>query len=395
MKLLNNYLKEMKIAARGFYFYVEIIMAIIILVILLFGVKEYPVSKTKEFLYYDMPSEVVEYLYEDDIVKGSVKVVEDTEIDLKAVSFDVTDEETGQTKEYNFEKETLTLKTYELYDTKTGELAKTLYVTENEEDMLRLSYIEKVIGAKITMSDTGGFTYYYYNQGYETDRFINLLYVIHNESEEALSEAIDNQEVRSLGEFEDLNNRENLIPMFIVVFGTLMGFFIVVSYIFNDKQEGVIRAFAVTPSSVWKYLLSKIFVILTTITISTSIIVIPVMGGQPNYLLLYLLLIISSFAFASLGLLIASFFDTMTKSFGVLYGVMIALILPTFSYFIPSFDPLWLRFFPTHPLMQGFKEIIMVNGDIGYILMFCAAFLIGGILLFLLANQRFKKTLTV
>ncbi len=74
---------------------------------------------------------------------------------------------------------------------------------------------------------------------------------------------------------------------------------------------------------------------------------------------------------------------------------MIALMIPAFSYFIPSFDPVWLRFFPTYPMLQGFKEIIMVNTDVGYVLAYSGVFLVSGLILFLLANIRFKKTLTV
>jgi hypothetical protein len=176
--------------------------------------------------------------------------------------------------------------------------------------------------------------------------------------------------------------------------GSLMGFFIVMAYIFYDKAEGVIRAFAVTPSSIWKYLISKIFVILTTVVVSSSIITIPVMGGQPNYLLFYIFLIITTFAIASLGLLVASFFDSISKAFGVMYAIMISLMIPAFSYYIPSFDPLWLRFFPSYPLLQGFKEI-MLNGDAGYVLTYSLVFLVGGLGLFILADIRFKKTLTV
>ena len=73
----------------------------------------------------------------------------------------------------------------------------------------------------------------------------------------------------------------------------------------------VICAFVVTPSSVWKYLLSKTMIIMTTVLISSSIITIPVLGTQPNYPLFYLLLLISTFAFASLGLFTSSFFDTI------------------------------------------------------------------------------------
>ncbi len=74
---------------------------------------------------------------------------------------------------------------------------------------------------------------------------------------------------------------------------------------------------------------------------------------------------------------------------------MIVLMLPAFSYFIPSFDPVWLRFFPTYPMLQGYKEILLVGGDVGYVLIYSGVFLVGGIVIFLIANMKFKKTLTV
>ncbi len=395
MKLLSSYFKEMKIAARGFYFYIEIVIAVIILVILLVAVNEKSVSKQKEFVYYDMPREMKEYLIQKEIDKGTLKLVEPAEFKMKAVEFDVGSVETGEVAHYVFGKEIYSIETYQEWDPDTGELVKTAYITESEEQMIRLSRQERKIGAAIAVNDAGERTFRYYNQGYETERFINLLYVLHNDSPEALKIAVDKQEVWKAGDVQVLNNRENLLPTMIVFMGSLMGFFIVVAYIFLDKTEGVIRAFAVTPSSVWKYLLSKTMIILTTVLISSSIITIPVIGTQPNYLLFYLLLLISTFAFAALGLLISSFFDTISKAFGVLYFFMIALMIPAFSYYIPGFDPVWLRFFPTYPLLQSMKEILMVSTDVKYVLSCSGVFLAGGILLFLLANIRFKKTLTV
>jgi hypothetical protein len=69
-------------------------------------------------------------------------------------------------------------------------------------------------------------------------------------------------------------------------------------------------------------------------------------------------------------------------------------MIPVFSYYIPSFDPVWLRFFPTYPMLQGFKDILL-NGDAGYVLTYSLVFLVGGLVLFVLADIRFKKTLTV
>ncbi|MBU1080954.1 MAG: ABC transporter permease, partial [Spirochaetes bacterium] len=170
---------------------------------------------------------------------------------------------------------------------------------------------------------------------------------------------------------------------------------IVMSYLFLDKDQGVIRALAVTPATVWMYLLSKTMVIMTTVLISSSIVVIPVMGLKPNYLLFYPFLLATTFAFAAIGLLVASFFDSMSKSFGVLYLLMIAFMLPGFSYFIGSFDPVWLRFFPTYPILYVFKMIMLGKPDVPYVLTASAGFLVGGLAVLAIANEKFKKTLTV
>jgi hypothetical protein len=313
---------------------------------------------------------------------------------MKAAEFDVTNKETDEIEPYVFGKETYNLETYKVYDKETGILAKTIYLTDRENELIRLAYQEKKVAATITVNEQGESSYRYYNQGYESERYENLLYVIHNENPDTIQTMYEQQEVTKLGESTILNNRESVVPLLVVLMGALMGFFIVMAYIFLDKDEGVIRAFAVTPSSMWKYLLSKIMVVMTTVLVSSSIFTIPIMGTQPNYPLFYLLLLISSFAFSSLGLYIASFFDNISKAFGALYIFVIAMIVPVFSYYLPGFDPIWLRFFPTYPILQGIKEVMLVNPDISYVLTYSGVFLVGGLVLFMLANQRFKKSLT-
>jgi len=395
MKLLSSYLKEMKIAARGFYFYIEIAMAIILLAILLFAVSETSSSSSKQFVYNDMPQKIAEYLKDRSIEEGEARLANSTEFKLKPAEFEITNQETGETTAYDFDDEKIIeLETIEMLDSSTGELDETVYYVETEADMIRLAYSESEMGVTVAMDPYGKVSNKYYLQGYETDRLKSLLYILQNESRDVVNAKKDKQVVRTLEVTETLNNRENLVPIFIAYMGSLMGFFIVMAYIFYDKAEGVIRAFAVTPSSIWKYLISKVFVILTTVVVSSSIITIPVMGGQPNYLLFYIFLIITTFAIASLGLLVASFFDSISKAFGVMYAIMISLMIPAFSYYIPSFDPLWIRFIPTYPLLQGFKEILL-NGDAGYVLTYSLVFLVGGLGLFILADIRFKKTLTV
>jgi hypothetical protein len=395
MKLLSNYLKEMKIAARGAYFYIEIVMAIVLLAILLLAVSETSTSNRKQFVYNDMPQKISEYMKDRSIENGDARLADATEFKLKPAEFEITNQETGVTTAYVFtDEKILELETIELLDSSTGEREGTIYYVETEEDMIRLSRGENEMGATLVMDSRGKVSSNYQLQGFETDRLKSLLYILHSESPGVIDAKKDRQVVRTLEEAETLNNRENLVPVFLVFAGSIMGFFIVLSYIFYDKNEGVIKAFAVTPSAMWKYLLTKIFVILTTVIVSSSIIAIPVMGGQPNYLLFYIFLLITTFAMASLGLFISSFFDTIAKAFGVMYATMVLLMVPVFSYYIPSFNPLWLRFFPSYPMLQGFKEILL-NGDITYVLTYSLVFLAGGLAMFALADLRFRKTLTV
>ena len=105
MKLLSSYIKEMKIAARGFYFYIEIGMALIILAILLIAVSETSTSSRKHFIYNDMPPRVADYLKDRSVDKGEARIAGSTEFTLKPVEFEITNQETGEATVYKFDDE--------------------------------------------------------------------------------------------------------------------------------------------------------------------------------------------------------------------------------------------------------------------------------------------------
>ncbi len=396
MKLFSTYIKEMKIAFRGYYVYIEIFMAILVLTILLVTVKENPDGKSKEYLYNNIPDQFAELHYEEEVAKGRIRFIDDTELTIKPGTFSILNKDTGEKQFFEFSDEKKVMaKTYQKLNAETGAVVGTAYVLDNEEDMLRLSNSNGHIGATTTMDAAGELSYKYYLQGFETERFSEVLYLLHTYSIDELLSVKDSQTTRELGSSGRLNNREAVVPLFIAFSGALMSFFIIMSYVFLDKSQGVIKAFAVTPSSVLKYLISKIFVILTITILSSSIIIFPIMKLKPNYLLVFIFLIASTYLFSSLGLLVGSFFDTMSKAFGVLYIMMIAMMLPAFSYYISSFDPVWIRFLPTYSILEGFKGIMKGQPDMSYILTYTLVFIVGGSVLLLFANYRFKKSLTV
>lgn len=270
MKLFSSYLKEMKIAFRGFYFYIEILVAVLLLLVIIFTINPDPDGKAVEYLYYDMPEEVFDYLVDKDITEGKARWVEDTELELKPIAFDLENNETGEVVSYGFkDTKTVTARTFVGLRENTGKIAKTAHILDSEEDALRLSFQNGNIAATTTMNEEGEFSYRYFLQGYETDRHLNMLYVL------------------------------------------------------------------------------------------------------------------------------SSFFDTISKAFGILYMILIAMMLPAFSYYISSFDPVWLRFFPTYPALQVMKDILMGQEDVFNVMMYSSVFLVSGIVLLAMANYRFKKTLTV
>lgn len=343
-------------------------MAVILLAVLMFVIPEEFVSKETEYLHFDLPEAVVSK-YKKDILEE--------DLDGKA-----------ELVEIKSDKEVITAELYETDD-------KKLYVVNSEEAALKAAKTERpLVSAVMNLDNNGKLHYKYYLQGYESQRLKNLYLIFHNRDLNLIKEEADNQTVRSLsGNYDVLTDRENVVPAFLTFNGSLMGLFIIAAYIFLDKQEGIIKAYAVTASSVWQYLMSKVGVILVTSILTSLIIVVPVMGLQPNYPLILLLLLTSGFFASSLGLLVTSFYKNMMQAFGAVYVLMMAMLLPNIAYFIPSWEPIWIKILPTYPLIQGFKETILENGDITYTIMVSLGFLAVGMIIFLIANKRYKKTL--
>lgn len=367
MKLFSSFIKELKIASRGFYFYIEIFMAVLILAVLLFAVPDNFASKTSEYLYLDMPVEVSDIYLEAILAENIDSKVEDVQVKI--------DKEEKDASLYTIDN-------------------KEIYILDSREDLIYMADKERKIGAVISIDENYEFNYEYYLQGYESDKFKDLLKILHVESSDTIKKAVDNQEVRALStNYQSLSDKENLMPSIMVFNGSLMGLFIIAAYIFLDRQEGVIKAYALTPSPVWQYLMSKIGVLMVTSIVSSFIVLLPIMKFQPDYLLLLVLLITTAFFSSSLGLLLASFYENIMQAFGSIYFIMILMIIPNIAYFIPSWNPNWVKILPTYPMLEGFKSVLLGNGDWQYVLTISVGFLIAGMILFVFSNYRYQKTL--
>lgn len=367
MKFWSGLLKELKIAARGFYFYIELFLALLILGILLLFVPDQFNQRTKEFIFLDMPTQVQKMHLQkaelEDLDQQSETVILEIDGEEKSVPLYVTEE-------------------------------KEIYFLTSEADLEYMADKEQELAVLVRMDENYQFTYDYYLQGYESSKFKNLLQLINIESTENIMETYDSQKVRSLEQRGNtLTDKENILPMILVFNGALMGLFIIAAYIFLDKQEGVIQAYALTPSPVWQYLLTKIAVIMLSGIVSSLIVVVPLMKGQLNYFLLLLLLIASIFFSSSVGLVIASFYDNIIQAFGTIYAFIIFMLIPTIAYYLPSWNPSWVKWIPSYPMFQAFQSILSGDKQWSYLLGISSSFILIGGALFLFANARYKKDL--
>lgn len=371
MKLWHSYLKELKLSSKGFYFYIELIMAAIIIFVLLVFIPEEPNNVQDSYLMMDLP-EAMQKMAMDQLME------EDLDGEIVYETFKIEDQA--------FE--------VPVYESETDRI----YLFDNADYLETMTEKEKpAFGILMTYDeDSKKITKEFFLQGYESERFVNLYKLVNVVDEATMMEIADDVEVRDLGgEPMDLNNREFALPSLLTFNGSLMGMFIIAAYIFLDKQEGIIKAYAVTASKVWQYLMSKVMVMTTVTILTTFVITLAVRGFKANYLLLLILLVTSSFFGSSIGLVISSFYDSMTKSFAAIYTFMMLFMLPAVAYFIPSWEPLWIKFLPTYFLINGFKEVIVTNGDTGFVLLASLGYLGAGLILFLWSNHRFKGNLSV
>jgi hypothetical protein len=118
-------------------------------------------------------------------------------------------------------------------------------------------------------------------------------------------------------------------------------------------------------------------------------------GLKANYWYIILLLIACNFFGSAVGLFISSFFDSMSKAMGWLYVSIMILAFASISYYLPAFSPWIIRILPSYPMLFAFREALYEISDAGYIYANVAGFAVGGVIIFMLANWHFKKTLTV
>jgi len=223
----------------------------------------------------------------------------------------------------------------------------------------------------VVVDDNGPESFYF--QGSESTRTRNLLIA---DVTEALAHAQDTATTAATAISPELLNRDQepitfqkaLIPMLLFLDAGMIGMVFIGAVMFNEREDGVLRARMVSPAAVWEYLASKAAA-LALLALAFGVIFVPVAAGLgPNYPALVALLTVGSISTSLIGAAVAVRFKTFQQFFFpsvVLINVLG--LIPAVSYLVPSFSAGWMSLLPTYHFMFAVREATYPSGDMAII----------------------------
>ncbi|MFP4363467.1 MAG: ABC transporter permease [Spirochaetia bacterium] len=175
--------------------------------------------------------------------------------------------------------------------------------------------------------------------------------------------------VRSLNPIqEEVPFNLRMVPVFMVFEVVMLGFLIVAVLIFQEKQEGSIRAYRVSPGGTLAYIASKSTVNLVLALIYGGLMLLTCIGQPVDIFRLAVLLLLASLLMTLLGIALSVWFRSISEFFFVAIAVLVITSLPIASYFFPSFAPALITWLPSYPVIFGVREAIFGTGNTGYFL---------------------------
>ncbi len=161
---------------------------------------------------------------------------------------------------------------------------------------------------------------------------------------------------------DELPFNKRMLPTILLYMVGIIGLFAMVSLVGQERSEATIRAYKVSPASMWEFLISKHLMLLAVSFCTFSIIYIPIMGfaGYPEALLLMLLMVIFG---SCVGVVGGGIFDNPMSAMASMFLVIIVLVLPSVSLFVPLFNPGWIKFIPTYHVLFGLDAAIFPDNN--------------------------------
>lgn len=154
----------------------------------------------------------------------------------------------------------------------------------------------------------------------------------------------------------------SLLPILIYSEPGMIGVLLAAALLYAEKGEGTLRAYRVSPGSVLQYLASKSVAMGLLGVLSAVVITLGTIGLGANWPAIVGVVFLTAVIITLIALVVANLFQTVSQFLFSGIILNLALALPTVSYFLPSFSPVWLRWFPSYPMIHALREAYFPTG---------------------------------
>lgn len=151
------------------------------------------------------------------------------------------------------------------------------------------------------------------------------------------------------------------VPIFLIFEAGILGFLLVAVFVFQEKQEGTLKAYRAAPGGPLPYIAAKlgVFVGLSMLYGAGVLAAAAVKGARPDWPAALGALALTSAFMTLFGLGFASFFRNLSHWFFPGLAVLLLNIVPFFSYARPAFSPAWVKAIPSYDAIFLARDLIL------------------------------------
>lgn len=221
---------------------------------------------------------------------------------------------------------------------------------------------------------------------------IGVFYILPSEPAVSQLAEVNNVEVKYLTEPGDETLRDGLMPTMMAFEVAILGFLFIAVTMFQEKEEGTIRSYRVSPGTTFAYAFSKIAVWVVLSVLYGIICSLATVNLGINYLHLIGLVFAISLVLTSIGLIVAVFFNSMSDWFFPGVALLVVNMVPIMAVRTEGFDYSWLKIIPGYHAILGFTKLFE-NGVIDNFWSVFGGLMIAGIVCFLLSTLVVQRKL--
>ncbi|KAB3533499.1 ABC transporter permease [Alkaliphilus pronyensis] len=159
-----------------------------------------------------------------------------------------------------------------------------------------------------------------------------------------------------------ISKKLTTIPTLLVFEVLILGFMYIALFMFQEKEEGSIRAYRISPGNTSQYILSKTLVFTVVGLVYGFSLVLLTVGTDFNFLYLALTIVLGSALYTFLGGIVGVFFNNISEWFAIGVSLLVINMIPIISSLYPAFSPKFVTYIPSYSILLIFNEILFPTG---------------------------------